>query len=570
MARIKRDKKKAPGRILTGIAKRALVLAEKVIGRATLADHYSRGGVYGSIREAVIGDEWESGDVKWAKWRKLGGPRVVRGMTEGKIKSIRDAASALYWTNLLASGITEQKSAFLVGNGISITANHADEKEKAAAQECLDAFWKDEANAWSDLQFMFPSWLSLLGAQIYPAFVNQASGLVRLGYIDPEEVQDVICDPMNRRAVIAIRMRSKETSGASGGDGQDVAGKDFDPKKIIGNDPALLFRIINAPQRSALSPLGQHIEDAIDVLSEKLEGATRYTNEGISKQTQRCFYFRVNSAPNGTMGVSDLSTAVDYADALDATMMDEVDGARSRRSFVWDVTLEGMGKEEIDQWMQDNGQEPNPNEVIAHNENETWKSVAPNLNIGSSLDLMKHTQNVILGGNGIPQHWFADGGDVNRASAAEMAMPALSRLKARQFFLRNAYFAMGKFQLQEGVRSKKLPQSLDVEAFGVEMADLDPRDADREVGTLEKLTATLSVAEDRGWLSETSARRVFQSQLAEAGFEVDPEEEEAELEAQGNDQMAEMLKRVELRLDALANGNGAGGQREPDQEEATA
>ena len=77
-------------------------------------------------------------------------------------------------------------------------------------------------------------------------------------------------------------------------------------------------------------------------------------------------------------------------------------------------------------------QPPAPGTVVFHNEAETWQPVQPSIGAddvaadGRALKLM------IAAGAGLPEHYLAEGGHVNRATAAEMGLPTLRRFQRRQ------------------------------------------------------------------------------------------------------------------------------------------
>ena len=75
---------------------------------------------------------------------------------------------------------------------------------------------------------------------------------------------------------------------------------------------------------------------------------------------------------------------------------------------------------------------PAPGTVRVHNEGETWQAISPTLQAQDAGAGARLFRNHALSGLGWPEHWFGGGGDVNRATAAEMGDPAFKTLLARR------------------------------------------------------------------------------------------------------------------------------------------
>ena len=134
--------------------------------------------------------------------------------------------------------------------------------------------------------------------------------------------------------------------------------------------------------------------------------------------------------------------------------------ARLQNSFIYDVTLKGAGPEKIAEWLAENGVAPKPSSVRVHNEKEEWQAVSPDLKGGESgaQGIAKMMRGLLLGGVGIPSHWFAQGEDVNRASAESMDQPTLKKMTRRQRTVRHILQAMADKQLEEAHRAGALPR----------------------------------------------------------------------------------------------------------------
>ncbi len=152
--------------------------------------------------------------------------------------------------------------------------------------------------------------------------------------------------------------------------------------------------------------------------------------------------------------------AIDWIDSYERFIFDAVERARLQNSFIYDVTLKGAGPEKIADWLSENGVAPKPSSVRVHNEKEEWRAVSPDLKGGEAgaQGIAKLMRGLLLGGVGVPSHWFAQGEDVNRASAESMDQPTLKKMTRRQRTVRHILQAMADKQLEEAHRAGALPE----------------------------------------------------------------------------------------------------------------
>ena len=103
-----------------------------------------------------------------------------------------------------------------------------------------------------------------------------------------------------------------------------------------------------------------------------------------------------------------------------------------QNAFVWDVTVSGADEAEIGRWLAAHGAAPRPGTVRAHNEKEAWGAVAPTLGAAEVETTSSLVKNLVLGGAGLPEAWFADGDAANRATLSGQMAPTYKMLAARQ------------------------------------------------------------------------------------------------------------------------------------------
>jgi hypothetical protein len=174
----------------------------------------------------------------------------------------------LWVQNPMARSIVEFKKDYVVGRGLEFKAK--DDR----VQEVLRAHWNDGINRWGRRQHRTVRELFMWGEQIWPVFVQEHTGRVRLGTIDPAQVKEVVVDPLNVEIPIGVKIRG------------DAVKREYKLKTALA-----LF------DESDLS------DEAVKLRAGMTDG--------------QCFYFSINKLSNSTRGLSDLIQVVDVIDMYD-------------------------------------------------------------------------------------------------------------------------------------------------------------------------------------------------------------------------------------------------------------
>lgn len=408
-------------------------------------------------------------------WRRLSGDST-RDLSPTTQHRSREISAWLWQANLLANRIIELPLAFLLAEGVKLTVPDPD------YQAVLQRFWSDPINSMDIKLEKKVRELAIFGEQCYPAFVNEISGAVRIGYLDPALIQTIVVDPDNPEQPIGI-----------------VTVKD---KK--GN--ARRYRVIvNGDDDELFSTRTQAIR------------ATFTDGEA--------FYFTVNSLSSGVRGRPDLLASADWLDAYDDFLFGELDRAKYLRAFVWDVTLTGANKETVDQRAKEIAP-PSPNSVRVHNESEAWNAVTPGLQSADTAESARLLRNHVLGGNSVPEHWFGGGGDVNRSTGESMGDPAFKIMSMRQRFIKYMLEEMGRYALRQHALARGL-------AFDVGLADnqvsavfpeMIARDTSRFAAALAQVVTAASQAVQNKFISSKLAVRLIAAIAAQIGVDIDAEQ----------------------------------------------
>lgn len=411
-------------------------------------------------------------------WRKLTGD-TNRDLSPLAQSRMRDTALYLWDGNLLANRIIELPLAYLLGEGVSLTLP----KEYAEEQRVLNRFWKDPIN---EMDLKLPKKvreLSLFGEQCYPTFVNEVDGHVRLGYLDPAEIATVVTDPDNREQVIGI-VSTKDKHGRAR------------RYKVIVNGPETVF-------------------------TQRTQAIRETFTDG------ECFFFAINDLSLSRRGRSDLRAQADWVDGYDQFLFGELERYNMLRAFMWDVTLTGAQKEEVEARAKQI-KPPRAGSVRVHNENETWSAVSPDLQAGDTSEGARMFRNHALGGATTPEHWFGGGGDVNRATGESMSEPTFKVYSMRQRQIKHFLESMGRYCIRQKILAEtETEPEWDDPRLAVEavFAEMTSRDTTKYAAALQQVVSACSLAVDKRLLTEEVAVRLIAAVAAQLGVEVDAADE---------------------------------------------
>lgn len=410
-------------------------------------------------------------------WRRLSGD-VSRDLSPLSQDRMREAALYLWDANLLANRIIELPLAYMLGEGVELRAMAPE------MQAAITRFWNDPIN---QMDVKLPKKvreLALFGEQCWPTFVNELSGHVRLGYLDPALIATVVVDPDNAEQPIGV-VTLKDRKGA-----------------------ARRYRVIvNGPE------------------GELFTERTRQIRETFTDG--ECFFFTVNDLSVSRRGRSDLRAPADWVDAYDQFLFGEIERYNFLRAFVWDVTIAGADEAKVRQKAREI-KPPRAGSVRVHNEQELWKAESPDIKAGDTAEGARLFRNHVLGGSTIPEHWFGGGGDVNRATGESMGEPTFKTFSLRQRYLKHVLEMMGRYVIRQ-----KLKAEIDDEpawddarlAVEARFPEMTARDTTRYAASLAQVVTGVAIAIDKGLMTEATAVALVATIAGQLGVEIDPKKE---------------------------------------------
>ncbi len=458
-------------------------------------------------------------------WRRLSGDglasindRDLAPMAQDRMQKL---AEYLWQSNLLANRLVELPLAYLLAEGVTLQCKNEEN------QKLLNAFWCDPINNWPlKLQSRVRAY-SLHGEQCYIATVRDGDGFVRLGYLDPRQIATVVNDPANPEQPIGVVTK------------RDNRGRQYKYRVIVLGEDEQLF----APKTVRIR-------------------AEEFTDG-------ECMLYQVNKLPSGSRGRSDLLGQMDWLDAYDDFLFNELDRIGYLRSFVWDVTLKGADEEAVKKY-EKTFTPPAPNSSFVHNDEVELKATTPELQAADTTESARLLRNHVLGGSTTPEHWFGGGGDVNRAAASEMGEPTFKMYSMRQSMLKLMLEEIGRYVLWCAAQTRGVQPDWSSDDWQVTAVfpELLNRDVTKFAAAMQAVVSAVIQMIDAGLLTEETALKIVADVAQRFGQDFDAKTEleaaRKEREQRKKERAAEDVFNLPADLRAAqAQGQAAGQQGQP-------
>lgn len=444
------------------------------------------------------------GNQNAQNWRRL--TQATSDLSPLTQERMQEMALYLSDRNPLARGIVDLLTAFVVGEGFTVTSKD-DNTRKA-----IDRFWDDGQNDMAQRVEEFTRELSIFGEQLVLAFVNDTSGRVALVSVDPRTIRSVKPHPLSTDRPYAVGLTGDNPSEPRW---VKIITEDDDPNsdtfgKLVGAAEGETLMIGQNQTRPFYQP-------PVAETGSRLAG---------------CFFFPINKPRSAMRGRSDLLPVADFVDLYDRLMFDESERMSFIRTFVWDVKVTGATHDEL-ATKAAKEPPPKPGSVKYHNESEEWTAVSPDLNSADSQITADMLLALVATGVGLPKLWLNGSMDINRATAQESADPALKRLTMRQRYVRRAIERIVRFALDSAVTAGTLADPGDA---GIEFSVSTPEMSSRDLGAAAKALQTtiqgLGMADAANWVDDQTAQEAVVLMLGQLGIDIKLDELRKRIEAQ--------------------------------------
>jgi hypothetical protein len=359
--------------------------------------------------------------------------------------------------------------------------------EDLQGQQIWDDFFEDPINNFEEDNSSMQLDCFINGELALPTFVNPSDGSVRVGYIAPQNIKDVVTLPKNQRVIDKIKI-------------MPVNGTQLEP---------------------------------LNVIRWNFEGNPSDNAETYGKLIGEVLFFQLNRLPSQMRGYSVLLQHIDWLDAFDQFLFSTLQGFDARSRYFFDLELKGQTQEQLDVLQ---FTVPANGAVNAHNENAKWEFMSPDLKATDSVAAVEMTMDYCTGTMGLPKTWFGKGDSTNRATAESLTVPTMKMLKRMQGYTKRRHKLTGQYILQCACEKDTTILKQD-EYFDIEVStfNLGAKDIETTGAGFVSLTNALVIAETRGWISSADSQKLIRGVMNSYGVETDAQKTPEENIAESND-----------------------------------
>jgi hypothetical protein len=508
--------------------------------------------------EDEIGFSYPDGSIGAYGYRTA--QRAKRDLSSASQEKAIAAVYRLWNTHPIAKALTEIMVDYVVGDGVEFHSTHEE------IQEVLDDFVKDPVNKLDGegLDSLVRE-LGLFGEQVVLTFVKSgrdvggtASGLVRLGTLDPSDIDAILTDPDNIQDVIAIK--TKEDVGEGGPKIYKVIKMERRGEPYRGSENLAKYAELVAKAGEREERLSEAMVATIDEtiptnlktfkVSEGAEG--KISNDLIkeaeieegSKYDGQCFLFQVNKMRNGKRGRPDLLPSIDWLDRFDQLFFDGAEHIALLNMYAWHLTVEGGSEDSPDPESNLRTQlkkvtDMQPNSAFATNERVQLEPLNPELRTADLETIIRQLRLFITGGSRVPEHWVSEGGYTNRSTAESMGQPTHKMLVRRQEYVRHMLTALCQYQIDVKVSLGKLKKEFTLkdqwgrdtttkiqarEAFDIKMPDVNVGDTRTAAVAFELVSRAVTLLRTQQVLPDKSAVEIINALAELLGVKLDIDE----------------------------------------------
>ena len=494
-----------------------------------------------------------------AGFRVLGGSAGTRDLYPMSHISMMRVCRYLYESDDLAGFIVDIPLDLALGGSemsYKVTVDERVEPDKKKMKDVvrkirdtMDLFWDDPVHDFRGRAIEYMTTLLVDGSLCLQVVdCNPYSGLPHLDFVDSMQVY-------------AVRKAPESAMSPGEVDLVRANGTDAEPYLVVRPDAGTRLYSADFSNPALRSP-DEAATDARDLKGQVM-------------------YWRYSRIPNSLRGRSYLMRPADWIDAVNQFGWTAIDRARLLNSLLWDVTLKGAPAAECKRRLQEIMQNPPtvPNTVQVHNDAEVWEAKTADLKASETEVMLRATRGRVLGGRGIPEAWFAEGGHSTRATLSEQSPVAIMALKALQQLCKRMCCVPLNYAYDCVQAKMGLPLRVAEPAKGgYTQVTLEPELPPLEAPAKESIGADLKALSDamvamtsEALLSQETARSIVSmvvSQKTSIQIDSDDERERIDEEADQRDQdkaeeQAELAQRLYLQSMSKAGPAAPGTPAKP-------
>jgi len=449
---------------------------------------------------------------------------TIRDETQTSQEAAIERSYRQYATNPLAYAIANTRTDYVWGDGPVITAENED------VQAILDTHWYDDTNDWEGKGAQRVRDLGLYGELFIEAFVRWdgviGDGAIKLGAIDPAEVDQIVTDADNREEIVAVRLKAVANEPQQRGRLLKIVCIDPETGRLHGVKSSSFavnrghesgdmisrsrrrWRVTETNRQTDKFASGWSNARATEVcrgrawrVSEAHGGIMYQDHEGeLVKDIPydgQCFMAQVNKTSIGMRGRPDGLAELDWFDRFDQMFFDFLEHAALLKDIVWDHLVQGADEKIIDKENKKLVASLRAGGIWSHNEGQTLTPQNPDLKGADWASLHDVILSFIAGGARLPVYMLGSGGDANLATATAQGSPTYRGFETRQGVIRRILIRILQYQIDCAVEAKRIPEYVEVmdengepkvdklglplkvlarDAFAVQMPEISPRD----------------------------------------------------------------------------------------------
>jgi hypothetical protein len=407
------------------------------------------------------------------KYRGLSGS--VRDLQPMKFTTARKLAIVTYQKNPLLGRMIDLILEFILGSEFKVEikkqvqtkAGWKDlETEDESGQNIWDDFVNNPVNLFYKRLNDFWKENMLIGELLLPTTVNEATGKVLIGFVSTDLIEKIVKDELGFQ-VAKVLMQT--------------------------GSPKPFYDIIH----------------------------TNYATDEIEGDT---FLFQSNKLLGQERGYPGIMNLLDWLDMLDGMMYNALVHARFMSANILDITVTGASDDEIKTLAPDLQIPPESGSVSVHNEKVVKQFLSPDIKATNTTEIVRLFKNFILASKSLPEHWFADGGNTNLATAEAMGIPTMKMLKAQQQNVKDFVTEIAKYVLAKSKTASIKENERWV--IDIQMYDFERKDASVIGAGFVQVVSALTMALSNNWITKDKAKQVVDNFIHHLG--IDPDEKTVE------------------------------------------
>lgn len=438
-----------------------------------------------------------------------------RDLSPAKHDKMQRNSLFLFQSSPVAQRIIEIRKSLILSEGFNFEPKGSQVRKNKILQEFLQKFWED--NRLDEKLDRYVQDLLIFGElAFYVPNINPYNGKLKVTWLSPELIESVTPDQ-------------------------------YDLSEM---DEIVLKDYIN---------INEYIDGDLTSKKTRTLKIIRENSEGVLEGN--AFYLALNKTVGATRGICDFVHVSDWIDVHNKILLSESDRVEFSKAFIFKCRVEG-GEHAVRSVIERQSRPPAGGSVLVHSEREEWSVLQPQLTLFDTKDFSQHLLSMILGGMGIPEHWWFSSSGSNKSVSAEMTEPIFMWARKTKKIFCSFLKLMLSYAVQEAREGQGPLNGLSEEDCDFEVISRDPdRGAYDEIGKmLTEVGGALNLGVSSGWFDNDWAGATYRKVVQTLGLSDDIESHTGSMtnwnlelvKAKANEQFYENLQNDEGKAKLVA------------------